>query len=68
MQYTLEANLKTFIIRIKTNEANPIYDILPYIPHIEKTKFIGHDRNKRSFFMRCQEAVINCKIDTSNIM
>ena len=65
---TREAKLINYIMRIKINEANPINDILPYIPHFEEADQIGHNHHKRSFLVRSQEAVTNCNIDTSYIM
>ena len=55
-------------MRIEINEANPINDILPIIPHFEEAGQIGQDHHKRSFLVRSQEAVTNCNIDTSYIM
>ena len=55
-------------MRINSNDSNPIYGILPYIPHFEETDQKGHDHHKRSFLVRSQEAVTNCNVDTCNIM
>ena len=68
MQYTREAKLINYILGIKTNEANPINDIHPYIPYFGKADQIGHDHHKRSFLVMSQEAVTNCNIDTSYMM
>ena len=68
MQYTREAKLINFIMRIKINEANAINDILPYLPHFEEANQIGHDHHKRYSLVRSQEAVTNYNIDTSKIM
>ena len=61
MQYTREAKLINYIMRIKINYANPINDILSFIQ-------VGHNRRKWSFLVRSQEAVTNCNFDTRYIM
>ena len=55
-------------MHIKINESNPIYDILPYIPHFEEAKQIGRDEHKLSFLNRNQEAMTNCNFDINIIM
>ena len=42
MQYTREAKLINYIMRIKISEVNPINNILAYIPHFEEVDQIGH--------------------------
>ena len=68
MQYTTEANLINYTMRIKINEANPINDKFPYISHFEEADQIGYDPHKQPFLVRSQEAVTNSSIDTRNIM
>ena len=65
MQYTLKTKLKNCIMRIKTNEANPINDILLNIPQFEEADQIGHDHHTSVW---SQKSATNCNIDTSNIM
>ena len=66
-QYTREAKLINYLMRIKKNVANAINEILPYIPRFEEADEIGHDHHKQSFLVRSQETVTSCNIDTSNI-
>ena len=68
MHYTRKDKLINYIMRIKINEANPINDMLPCIPHFTEADQIGHDHHKWSFSVRTQEAVANCHIDISNNM
>ena len=44
-------------MKIKSNEVNPMNNILAYAPHSVNADQIGRDHHKRSFLVRSHEAV-----------